>query len=477
VAGLLLGCPEEPAAPALPAQSPVADAEIPAIYDALTDGDTTAEEQAVARIQAAGDRRFIPVLMELLRAGQMGIAGRSGYNQRLIALERLSGQSFGADWFAWADWYAQEELSPPPGFATWKGGLWSRVDARFGELFHDDHPARIRVEEIDWGGVAFDGIPTLDEPAHVSAKAASWLVDGEPVVGVTAGGETRAYPLRIIDWHELVNDTIGGVPLTLAYCTLCGSAIAYDARTDEGGEPRRFLTSGLLYRSNKLMLDRETRTLWNQLTGRPVFGPLAAEEIELALLPAVVTRWSDWRERHPATTVLSLETGHVRPYAPGMPYGPYFQSPNKMFPAPETREELATKERVYGLVYEGVAKAWPLETLTQARVTNDQIGRSRVVLIATDGRVEVDGRGPEGGVVRYEAGGAVRAYLRGEREFSLGPDDDTLRDASGAVWRVEEEILVGPDQVRTERLPGTLAYWFAWQAFHPDTDVDVAEEE
>jgi hypothetical protein len=160
-----------------------------------------------------------------------------------------------------------------------------------------------------------------------------------------------------------------------------------------------------------------------------------------------------------------------------MPYGPYFQSPNKMFPAPETRDELATKERVFGLVYEGVAKAWPLETLTEARVTNGQIGRSGVVLIAVDGRVEVDGRGPEGGAVRYEAGGAVRAYLRGEREFSLGPDEGTLRDASGAVWRIEEEILLGPDQVRTERLPGTLAYWFAWQAFHPDTAVDVPEEE
>jgi hypothetical protein len=476
VASLLLGCPEEPAAPAPPTSPPVPDAGIPGIYEALTDGDTKAEERALATVEAAQDRRFIPVLMELLRAGQLGVAGRAGYNQRLITLERLSGESFGADWFAWADWYAKKDLSPPPGFATWKGSLWSRVDPRFGELIDDDHPTRIRVEEIGWGGVEFDGIPTLDAPAHVSAAAASWLGDGAPVVGVSAGGATRAYPLRIIDWHELVNDTLGDVPLTLAYCTLCGSAVAYDTRT-QNGEPRRFLTSGLLYRSNKLMLDRETQTLWSQLTGRPVLGPLAAREIELPLLPAVVTRWADWRKRHPKTTVLSLETGHVRLYAPGMPYGPYFQSLNKMFPAPETRDELATKQRVFGLVYEGVAKAWPMERLTEARVTNDRIGRSRVVLIAAEGSVEVDGQGPDGVRVRYEAGGPVRAYLRGAREFSLGPDEDTLRDATGAVWRVEEEILVGPDQVRTERLPGTLAYWFAWQAFHPDTAVDVPEEE
>jgi hypothetical protein len=431
VASLLLGCPEEPAAPAPPTSPPVPDAGIPGIYEALTDGDTKAEERALATVEAAQDRRFIPVLMELLRAGQLGVAGRAGYNQRLITLERLSGESFGADWFAWADWYAKKDLSPPPGFATWKGSLWSRVDPRFGELIHDDHPARIRVEEIGWGGVQFDGIPTLDAPAHVSAAAASWLGDGAPVVGVSAGGAPRAYPLRIIDWHELVNDTLGDVSLTLAYCTLCGSAVAYDTRT-QNGEPRRFLTSGLLYRSNKLMLDRETQTLWSQLTGRPVLGPLAAREIELPLLPAVVTRWADWRKRHP---------------------------------------------KVFGLVYEGVAKAWPMQRLTEARVTNDRIGRSRVVLIAAEGSVEVDGQGPDGVRVRYEAGGPVRAYLRGEREFSLGPDEDTLRDATGAVWRVEEEILVGPDQVRTERLPGTLAYWFAWQAFHPDTAVDVPEEE
>ncbi|MEN8159847.1 MAG: DUF3179 domain-containing protein [Myxococcota bacterium] len=406
----------------------------------------------------------------------MGIAGRSGYNQRLITLERLSGQALGGDWFAWAEWYATAEITPPPGFASWKGALWSRVDPSFGELIHDDRPARIRVEEIDWGGVAFDGIPALDQPAHLAAGDAEWLDDGEPVVGVAVGGEARAYPLRIIDWHELVNDTLGGVPFSLVYCTLCGSAIAYDART-ESGEPRSFLTSGLLHRSNKLMLDRETRTLWNQLTGRPVLGPLAAEEIELALLPAVVTRWGAWRERHPATTVLSLETGHVRPYAPGMPYGGYFQSPGKMFPAPETREELRTKERVFGLVHEGAAKAWPLGPLAESRVTNDRIGDAGVVLVALEGRVEVEAQSPDFGRVRYDAGGAVRAYRRGAHEFSLGPDERTLRDANGAIWRLEEEALTGPDGARAERLPGTLVYWFAWQAFHPETALYAPEDE
>jgi hypothetical protein len=470
-AAFALGCPAErepERPPALP------DGEIPSLYAALTDGDTGAEEQAIAKIEAAEDVRFVPVLLELLRAGQMGIGGRAGYNQRLIALERLTGKSLGGDWFGWAEWYAGTDFAPPPGFASWKGRLWSRIDPRFGELIRDGLPARIRIEEIDWAGVAFEGVPALDQPAHVAPEVATWLDAGEPVVGVAAGGEARAYPLRILDWHELVNDTLGGVPLALVYCTLSGSAIAYDAR-GAGNEAQGFVSSGLLHRSNKLMLDRVTRTLWSQLSGRPVLGPLAADGRRLAPLPAVVTSWGAWRKRHPETTVLSLDTGHQRPYLPGMPYGSYFQSAQKMFPALELRRELPTKERVFGLLVDDVAKAWPLRKLIDARVTNDAIGPAGVVLVALEGRVRVAGESRDAGRVEYEAGGAVRAYRGGEREFSLGPDDTTLRDESGAPWQIEEEALVGPDGARAPRLPGTLAYWFAWQAFHPETLVDAEQ--
>ena len=467
--GLVLAC-ERAAAP----PEPIPDAEIPALYEALTDGDTAAEEKAIARIEAARDARFVPVLLELVRAGQMGIAGRSGYNQRMIVLERLSGQALGGDWFGWIEWYESTELSPPPGFASWKGKLWARIDPRFGELLRDEQPARIRVEEIDWVGVPFEGIPALDAPRHVAADAVSWIEAGEPVVGLAIGGEARAYPLRILDWHELVNDELGGVHLALVYCTLCGSAIAYDTRR-EGEEPYLFSNSGLLHMSNKLMVDRATHTLWNQLTGRAVLGALAGEERVLPLLPAVVTSWGAWHARHPETSVLSIETGHERPYLPGMPYGSYFESPAKMFPAREGRKELPTKERVYGLWRADAAKAWPLSELVKAQVTNDVLGEQPVVLVAREGRVQVDARSEKQDFARYEAGGAVRAYQRGEREFSLGADDGTLRDAGGGVWQMDEDALVGPAGEHLPRIPGTLAYWFAWQAFHPETALPPAE--
>jgi hypothetical protein len=471
-AAAALACPTERTAPRPP---PIPDAELPALYAALTDGDTAAEEQAVAKIAAAEDQRFVAVLLELLRAGQMGIGGRAGYNQRLIALERLTGKALGGDWFGWAEWYASTDLAPPPGFASWKGSLWSRIDPRFEALLRDEHPVRIRVEEVDWAGVRFDGVPALDQPAHVAADAADWLAAGEPVVGVAVGGAARAYPLRILDWHELVNDTLGGVPLVVSYCPLSGAAIAYDALSAAG--PRSFVSSGLLLRSNKLMLDRGTETLWSQLDGRPVLGPLAADGAALAPLPAVVTSFRAWRKRHPETTVLSLTTGHERPYVPGIPYGAYYQSPQKLSPALERRRELPSKERVFALIEGGVAKAWPLRKLVDLYVANDTLGETGVVLVALEGRLRVEGRSREGGPVTYEAGGAVRAYGRGEREFGLGADDATLRDAGGAVWRIEEEALVGPDGATAPRLPGTLAYWFAWQAFHPDTLVDAPEPE
>lgn len=463
---LLLGaCAEEPTA------STVAAGREAALLAALLDEEVPSQEAALREIETAGDERFIAPLIELVRAGQLGIAGRNGYNQRIVTLERLSGQNLGGDWFGWAEWYGATELSAPPGFASWKGRLLSELDPAYASFLTDEAPSRIRVEEIDWGGVPVDGIPPLEHPEHVPASEAAHMEDGEPVFGVAAGGARRAYPLRVLDWHELANDRLGGVPLSLAYCTLCGSGIAYDGRLPGREEPLDFGTSGFLYRSNKLMYDRATRTLWNQLTGRPVFGSLAADDLELRLLPAVVTTWGEWKTRHPDTTVLTLNTGHDRPYQLGEPYGSYFASEQKLFPVAESRKEQASKERIFGLSRGGVAKAWTLSSLVEEKVVNDQLGELALVLVAADGRIEVEGYTRRSGPVRYDAGGAVRAYASPGATFRLGPDEETLLDADGARWKIGEEALLGPDGKRAPRVPGTLAYWFAWQAFHPQTGL------
>ena len=426
--------------------------------------------EAVQTIVESGDTRFVAVFVELVRARQMEIIS-GPYRTYVEALETLSGQNFGDNWAEWVLWYGGTDLEPPPGFTGWKGRILARIDPRFADFLRDGVPVRIRPEEILWGGVAVDGIPPLENPPVIPADDAGYLRPEEPVFGVVVDGRARAYPLRIVDSHEMVNDHLGGVPISLAYCTLCGAAIAYDGRAPDG-ETYTFGTSGFLYRSNKLMYDRVTRTLWNQLTGRPVLGPLAADEdLQLDFFPTVLSAWEDWVALHPDTTVLARETG-VYPaafYEPGALYGHYFSSTETMFPVWQRSDLLEDKAFVYTLHLDGTPKAYPVERLAREQVVNDQVGETAVVLVATQGTNTVRGDSRRVGPVTYSSGGEVRAYARGDRTFAPGPDPYTVLDQQGQSWQVGEEALQGPDGARAPRLDGHQAYWFGWYAFFPDT--------
>jgi hypothetical protein len=201
-----------------------------------------------------------------------------------------------------------------------------------------------------------------------------------------------------------------------------------------------------LYRSNKLMFDWETLSLWNQFTGEPVTGPMAKSHIRLKTRPLAIATWSDWRRANPATTVLSLDTGHTRDYGPGVVYKDYFASPNLMFPAvARPHAGLADKDYVFGIRAVGMAKAWPLAAFAQRRVINDRMGKRDLVLIG-DATTRT-----------------VRAYERAGPTFSLG-DNGKLR-APGGDWTVTEAALVGPKGEKLARLAGHVAYWFAWQNY------------
>ena len=429
-----------------------------------------AGSRALAAVLEAQDTRFISVLLEILRGTEIGMSLGIDYPTTVRALEELSGQSLGANWPAWVEWYGDTDLVPPPGFTGWKGQLLSFIDPRFAEFLTDEAPSRIRVEEVLWGGVTVDGIPALDQAEMIPAAEAGYLLAEEPVFGVAINGDARAYPLRILDWHEMANDVVGGVPLSLAYCTLCGSGIAYDGRASDG-ETYTFGSSGFLFRSNKLMYDRQTRTLWNQLTGEPVLGELVATDVQLSLLPVVISSWSAWQAQHPDTLVLSLETGFERYYFPGAAYGDYFSSGATMFPVWQRGDELAAKDRIYALRVGGIPKAYPLARLVEEEVVNDSIGATNLVLIATRGRVMVNGVSLQAGNVTYDAGGEVRAFLRGDEAFSPGTTPDAVVDERGLEWTVTEEGLRSPDGELAPRLSGHLSYWFGWFAFFPNTLV------
>jgi len=201
------------------------------------------------------------------------------------------------------------------------------------------------------------------------------------------------------------------------------------------------------------MYDRQTNTLWNQLTGEPVHGELVNSGIELKRRPIVVTDWGDWLAAHPDTKVLDIETGYVRDYTPGRPYGTYFASADTMFPAYQRSQALPEKAWVYALLVDGVPKAYPLETLQQEVAANDALAGQPVVLVANP-----DSR-------------AVRAYERGEFEFTRADESAPLLDRSGRAWTVTEDALLGPDGEMLARLPGHLAYWFGWFSFYPRTQL------
>ena len=425
--------------------------------------------ESLATILESGDQRFVAVLLELLRARQIGIVG-GPYGDYIAALEELSGQEFGEDWPAWIEWYGATDLEPPPGFTTWKGQVLSRIDPGFADFLRSEYPSRIRTEEILWGGVPIDGIPPLENAPMIPGDEADYLVPEEPVFGLLINGEARAYPLRIVDNHEMANDVIGGVPVSIAYCTLCGAAIAYDGRGPDG-ETNTFGTSGFLYRSNKLMYDRPTRTLWNQLTGEPVLGELADSDIQLEFFPIVLSAWSDWLAKHPDTLVLDRDTGVYPPdlYESGILYGDYFSSSGTMFPVWQRSGLMAPKDFVYALHLDGVPKAYDVKALAAEQVVNDTIGQNPVVLVAPNDPITVSGNNRRAGPVIYTNGAEVRAFDRGDETFTPGPDPNTLLDSSGRSWLVTEEALLGPSGQTAPRINGHLAYWFGWYAFFPET--------
>ena len=229
--------------------------------------------------------------------------------------------------------------------------------------------------------------------------------------------------------------------------------------TEINGETTEFGTSGMLYRSNKLMYDRATETLWHQFRGEPVVGPLAGSGIRLEILPNVLTTWGEWLEQHPDTTVISNDTGvyNAEFYRPEEDarslYYSYRADRDTMFPVGIRDEGLAVKDQVFGLTFGDVARAYPRNSLALVPVLNDTVGEQELVVIT--------------GAV-----GGSRAYARNGQVFEYD-NDELVLDDSGQRWRVLEDALenAGDPTERLERLPSRDAYWFGWYAFYPHTEL------
>jgi hypothetical protein len=367
------------------------------------------------------------------------------FRPRLVkGLETLTGAKAGDDWADWMRWQeAHPETGVMPGFAKLQARLYDLIDPNFQAFLGEGVKHEIRLEEIAWGGVIKDGIPALTNPRLIPARAASYLKADDLVFGVAINGDVRAYPLRIMDWHEMFNDVIGGVPLSLAYCTLCGSGILFETSVEGRAQPFVFGSSGFLYRSNKLMYDTATHSLWNQFTGRPVVGPLTGSGIVLKTRPVVIASWAEWKARHPNSKVLALDTGHLRDYGTGAAYGRYFASPDLMFPTNVDQSKLKQKDYVFALRSSGAEKAWPLKLFEGGAVINDKAGIVDLVLVGD------------------AATRTVRAYRSEGLTFQKTANPHQLVQG-GELWQVTEDALISPDGRNLSRLPGHVAFWFAW---------------
>lgn len=373
-------------------------------------------------------------------------------------LERQTRKRFDDTLNGWRQWMWELPYEPHPQYAEFKGLVYSRIDPRMQRFFPADARSLIRLDEIDWGGVVVNGIPPLVYPRVLQASEAGYLRDNNIVFGVVVNGEARAYPKRILAWHEMAIDRIGGIELTVVYCTLCGTVIPYNSTV--AGRVLRFGTSGLLYRSNKLMFDEATLSLWSALEGKPVVGPLVGMDVELTPREVVTTTWGEWRAVHPDTTVLSEDTGHRRDYREGAAYREYFATDDLYFRVSRTDRRLKNKEEVLTLRVKpkGVG---PLEPVA---ITAALLKKNPAFHFDVGGRRFVAVTSPQGANRVYDVS-AEPVVFQSRRAA------DVVLDSDGQPWRTTEDALVSVT-APTRRLPrvaAARAFWFGWYAQFPET--------
>ena len=285
--------------------------------------------------------------------------------------------------------------------------------------FSIDGDSLIPADEIHSGGPPRDGIPSIDNPRFEKGFAARNVRPDDRVLGLAHRGIARAYPIDIMNWHEIVNDRYGDEPVVVTYCPLCGSGMAFSANVS--GMETDFGVSGLLYNSDVLLYDRQTESLWSQMMSQAISGPMKGTR--LTMLPLVHTTWSEWRAEHPDTHVLSRENESGRDYDRD-PYAGYEDSSGIWFPVAKKDPRYHPKEPVLGLEIEGRFKAYPFAELSR---TKGEVG---------------DRFADREFVVRYS------------------PDSRSAR-------------IIGKDG---RELPTVQSYWFAWYAFHPETEVYTAPD-
>ncbi len=386
-------------------------------------------QSSIDTLVQSGDARFAWPLSDLLRFLQ----GDGQGDALADAIEELTGTEIdpARPWNSAVNQLIAWDLPATPDYGAWKAGFFAELDPRWGPLL-DDADSLIDARWLNWGGVLIDDrelnqggpcprgcIPALDDPVTTDAAGGDWYPDDAIVFGVVIDGEARAYPKNQMEVHEMVNDTLGGRRFGMPYCTLCGSAQVFftDGLDAVADRPPVLRTSGLLSRSNKVMYDLDSASVFDTFTGEAVTGPLLDAGVVLPQGTVVTTTWAEWKAAHPQTTILAEDGGEGRTYPLDPLNGRDDDGP--IFPVGDVDARLQVQEAVVGIIVDGQAVAFPADA---ARRTLQRDGEVRFDIGGSTIELELDG-------------GGLRALLDG-------------------------------DDVSSHQ-----AFWFAWSQFHPDTDL------
>jgi hypothetical protein len=328
----------------------------------------------------------------------------------------------------------------------------------------------VSFDEILSGGPPKDAIPAIDNPKFVSVESANaWLKPNEPVIQLIIGDEVKAYPIQILMWHEIANDSVGGVPVVVSFCPLCNTAIVYGRTVGE--KVLDFGTTGRLRYSNLIMYDRQTESWWQQAEGRAIIGDLMDEHLEF--FPAAMISWETFQNAHPNGLVLSQDTGFSRDYGRN-PYEGYddVNNPPFLYDGPQTPGELPAVSRVLTVDIDEDPVAYPFDVLKEVHVVNDTAGDQEIVIFwtpgtasALDARILSEGN-DVGSASSYNAqiNGATLSFIYDGSNFI---DEQTYSTWDSLGRSVEGELKGN----QLKEIVAINHLWFSWAVFKPETRI------
>ncbi len=327
----------------------------------------------------------------------------------------------------------------------------------------------VPLDEIMSGGPQKDGIPAIDKPVfETPSDAQAWLRPQEPVVLFARGSDARAYPLQILIWHEIANDTVGDTPVVVTFCPLCNTAIVFGRQV--GTRTLDFGTTGKLRFSDLVMYDRQTESWWQQVTGEAIVGDLTGTHLQPAA--AQIISWASFTRAFPTGKVLSRNTGYHRAYGQN-PYVGYDDINSSPFLYRGPRDSrLRPMERVVTVSIGKDDVAYPYSVLEKLRVINDSVGGTEIVVVFEKG---VTSALDQATIATSRDVGTSAVFERsaGGRVLTFQSTDGRITDAqTGSTWTILGTATAGP--LRGAHLTPVVNgqhFWFAWAVFRPHTRV------